>query len=274
MTDPETTVFSKDVADAVFAFTAKAATLPEVKTAVEANHDQNRWWPTTISDPRTRMLIAGWSTRISYAMVNTYASVAARVDELGFDTVTALDDAHLLDLVQPLGLPDARIAYLRSLTAFLRAEQPAALHDDPADELIARFAARVHQASFKVAQCALLYARGYHCGVIPVDSGMVTKLAPALGFTLPSGPAAHEKMRHLLQAAVTDRPAQYRALAEREGYRVTIPKDAAPTWLVHLVLIYTKRAHLNRESGRLCPKRPVCEAILDCKHVRRPQLES
>lgn len=269
MTIATVTVFNKQIADKVAAFTTKVAALPEVKVAVEDNHDQNRWWPTTITDPRTRMLIAGWSTRISYAMVDAYAAVAMRTNALGFDTVAGFDDAHLRDLIRPLGLPEARISYLRSLAIFLGKQDPSNLMSEPTDELIARFAKNVNQASFKVAQCAVLYARGYHCGIIPVDSGMVTKLAPALGLTLPSGPVAHETMRRLLEAAVADRPKVYRDLAQLERYQVTIPDEAAPTWFAHLVLIYAKRTHLNQCSSRLCPERPVCDRIVDCVHLRR-----
>lgn len=44
-------------------FVQRVATLPEVRAAVEANHDDNKWWPTSVEDPRTRMLVAGCSTR-------------------------------------------------------------------------------------------------------------------------------------------------------------------------------------------------------------------
>ena len=40
----------------------------------------------------------------------------------------------------------------------------------------------------------------------PRCSGMVSKLAPALGIDLPTGPVAHEKFRHALEAAVHARP--------------------------------------------------------------------
>jgi hypothetical protein len=262
-----TTVFSSAVAEKVAAFTAKAATLPGVKEAVEANHDENRWWPTSISDPRTRMLIAGWSTRVSYAMVDAYARVAARTDDLGFDAVAALNQEELRELVYPLGLPDARMAYLRSLAAFLDGQSVADLAALPAGQLIFRLAAEVNQASFKVAQCAVLYARGYHCGIIPVDSGMVTKLAPALGLRLPTGPAAHEAMRLLLEAAVADRPGAFRRVAADGDFKITIPEKATPTWFAHLVLIYTKRLYLNRPGPRLCPRRPICPELIDCPHL-------
>ena len=56
----------------------RAAALPDVRAAVEANHDDNRWWPASVPDWRVRMTVAGWSTRVSYAMVSTYAGVVSQ----------------------------------------------------------------------------------------------------------------------------------------------------------------------------------------------------
>jgi hypothetical protein len=251
----------------LFGIVQKIAALQEVRTAVEANHDNNRWWPSSIIDPRIRMIVAGWSTRISYSVVDTYARVVAETNALGFERLVALDDEELVNLVRPLGLPVARIGYLRSLESFLAYEQNNMLDADP-DSIIRRFAARVHHASFKVAQCAVLYARGYHCGIIPVDSGMVTKLGPALGVALPHGSVAHETLRKLLQRCVTDRARDYRELIERYGYRINIPAAAEPTWWMHLVLIYFKRLHLNRPGTSVCQRRPLCIDVIDCMHTQ------
>lgn len=263
------TVFSPGVSRRVLEVVARAATLPEVRVEVEANHDDNRWWPATINDPRMRMLAAGWSTRVSYIMVKTYARVIAHADSLGFDQLVAASDEELRGWVRPIGLPTTRITYLTSLAAFLDrlAAEGVDIRSGRADEMISLFVAEVDQASFKVAQCAVLYARGYHCGIIPVDSGMVTKLAPAVGISLSGGPIAHEEMRLLLQDCVADRAEDYLRLAKRHA--VTIPPGAAPTWWVHLVLIYFKRLFLNRPSPRLCALRPVCAQAVDCPHPRR-----
>lgn len=262
-------VVTSVLSDRVLGVVARVAALPDVRAEVEANHDDNRWWPRHITDPRMRMLVAGWSSRVSYAMVDTYARVVADATILGFDTLAELSDGQLTELVRPIGLPAARIRYLRSLVNFL--DRLAEEGSDPGtvdpDVLINRFAADVRQASFKVAQCAVLYARGYHCGVIPVDSGMVTRLAPVLGLALPSGPVAHERMRTALQACVRDRPEEYRRVADQ--HTVTIPDTVAPTWWAHLVLIYFKRRYLNRPGRRLCTARPVCRQVVDCPHTQR-----
>ena len=260
------TGYTPELADRLRAFVTSAATQPDVQAAVEANHDDNRWWPAYVQDWRIRMAVAGWSSRVSYAMVSTYAGVVARADTLGWDMLSTLDDESLARLVRPIGLPSARIRYLRSLARFIdRAGVPGIdLATAPPDELIASFSAEVNGAGYNTAQCAVLYARGYHCGVIPVDSGMVTRLAPLLGITLTAGTAAYEHLRKLLQAAVTAHADAYRDLAARLGYQLTIPPGAPPTWFAHLVLIYFKRLYLNRPAPQLCPRRPVCPALLEC----------
>lgn len=263
-----TTELTPELAASVYGAVRRISALADVKAAVEANHDENRWWPTTVADPRMRMAVAGWSTRVSYAMVDTYARVVNHADALGFEKLADSTNADLARLVGPLGLVTARIGYLRSLSRFL--EDLAAEGLDPlgcdTDALIGQFASKVSYASYKVAQCAVLYSRGYHCGIIPVDSGMVTKLAPALGIHLPSGAVAHERMRALLQACLHDRATDYRRLVGEHGYAVSVPADAAPSWWLHLVLIYFKRLHLNRPGPRLCPRRPLCDQIIDCGH--------
>lgn len=258
-----------ELAERIYQLVARAASEPDVRAAVEANHDDNRWWPDSVSDWRVRMTVAGWSTRVSYSMIGTYSGVVSRADSLGWDGLTAMDDCEVTALVHPLGLAASRVGYLRSLAGFL-AHASASGTDLPgmnADELVGLFAASIRGAGYKVAQCATLYARGYHCGIIPVDSGMVSNLAPFLGVRLNTGPIAHEQFRQLLQASTTTMASRYRDLAARLGYQVRIPDDADPTWLVHLVLIYFKRLYLNRPGPRLCQLLPACDAFLDCECV-------
>ncbi|MGX9225926.1 hypothetical protein ACWV95_05540 [Streptomyces albus] len=118
MTAVRTTVTPQEI-QRVHRLVARAAALPDVRTEVEANHDENTWWPTTITDPRVRMLAAGWSTRVSYRMVTTYAGVIRAADALGFDVLVTASDAELAELVRPLGLMQTRIDYLRSLAELL-----------------------------------------------------------------------------------------------------------------------------------------------------------
>ncbi|MEU3597145.1 hypothetical protein ABZ714_00175 [Streptomyces sp. NPDC006798] len=259
-------------AERVFHLVRRAAGLSDVKAEVEANHDDNRWWPTSITDPRVRMAVAGWSSRVSYRMIGTYSRVVGEAVSTGFDGLVAASDDELAEFLTPLGLVGSRVRYFRSLTnLLLRWEEESidpTVEGADCDALIAAFAQEVRGASYKVAQCALLYARGYHCGVIPVDSGMVTKLAPALGIDLPSGPIAHERFRYLLEAVTVERADDLRSLAHGSEYAVSIPEASVPSWWTHLVLIYFKRLYLNGPSPRLCSLRPLCADVVNCPHTR------
>jgi hypothetical protein len=246
---------------------ALAASQDDVKTDVQANHDNNQWWPTWITDYRMRMLVAGWSTRISYNMIGTYAGVVTQSARIGFDTLTTMPDADVAALIQPLGLPAARIGYLRSLTAFLDSRDRDYLLEADATTVIADFAAQVAHASYKVAQCSLLYARGYHCGIIPVDSGMISRLAPALGLSLSAGAIAHEQMRLYLETHA-DAHGDYYTRLRYEQRAVAFPARATPSWWLHLVLIYFKRRYLNQPHPRVCQQRPFCDQVMDCAHSR------
>ncbi|MEV1005028.1 hypothetical protein [Nonomuraea sp. NPDC050202] len=261
-----------ELAPRLYGLVSVVSAQEEVKAAVEANHDNNQWWPLHVDDWRIRMLVAGWSTRVSYAMVDVYAEVVKKADAYGWDALIGFQDSEVVELVRPLGLVDARVRYLRSLETFVaasevRGRRPLAM---PVGEFIEDFVAEVNGASYKVAQCAALYARGYHCGIIPVDSGMVGKLAPLLGIQVGGGTFAHERMRLLLEACAAADASRYRDLVTARGYRVTIPDQVTPRWWLHLVLIYFKRLFLNPPaSPRVCANRPVCSAVLDCDHSPR-----
>jgi hypothetical protein len=234
--------------DRLFRLMSKVARLPDVRDEVKENYYDNRWWPLAIQDWRLRMLLAGWSIRVSYNMIAAYRRVVESVALLGYRRLAESTDTELRDLVHPIGLHDARVAYFRSLTAFIdeaesRGQSPFKLSND---ELISLIACDVRGASYKVAQCATLYTRGYHCGVIPVDSGMVSKLGPVLGLQLTRRSVAHEHMRRHLEALISSEAPSYRSLAGRTGYAdLELPATAAPTWWAHLVLIYFKRLYCN-----------------------------
>ena len=223
--------YTSALAGRVYELVAAAAAQPDVKAAVEANHDDNRWWPLFVSDWRVRMTVAGWSTRVSYAMIGTYADVVTRADARGWTELAQMDDTSLSAMVRPLGLTAARVGYLKSLAEFIGTSSLSTgdLGVTHPEDLIGPFAANVYGAGYKVAQCAALYAGGYHCGIIPVDSGMVTRLAPFLGIKLVSGPIAHEQFRQVLQACTAARADAYRDLVSRLGYDICIPDDADPT---------------------------------------------
>jgi hypothetical protein len=43
-------VLSPELAERVYSLVARAARQPDVQAAVEANHDDNRWWPLSVTD--------------------------------------------------------------------------------------------------------------------------------------------------------------------------------------------------------------------------------
>ena len=231
------------------------AELPDVREEVFRNHDDNQWWPRSVEDWRLRMVLAGWSTRVSYTMISTYQSVVSQAAGIGYERLCRLGDERLYDLVGSLGLFSARKQYLQSLRCFIDTldtdSEPLAL---PNDTLISRMAKEVKGAGYKVAQCAVLYAKGYHCGILPVDSGMKDMLGPCLGLQLPRSSIAHEVMRKHVERLLNDAAERTCDLARNTGYAdLDLPADAAPIWWAHLVLINFKRHYCNRRSPADCP---------------------
>lgn len=221
---------------------------PGVAAEVEKNYSNNLWWPVNVSDWRTRMLVAGWSTRVSYAHIRHYQGVVESVREMEWGRLIALSDAEVEALVRPLGLPVARLTYFRSLARYVSGIQlDSWLRREHAD-VIEEFAQTVEGAGYKVAQCAVLYAKGYHCGVIPIDSGMVEMLDPIVPFRLPTGAAAHEVVRQWLEPLVDVAAAAIRGIAADAGFH-DLSTEGSPTWWTHLVLIYYKRLCWNRRKA-------------------------
>jgi thymidylate kinase len=232
---------------------AECAKLPDVRLEVLQNYDDNRWWPIKVKDWRLKMLLAGWSTRISYSMVSSYRAVVDACDQLGYQAVVALSSSDLELLIGSLGLFASRKAYRDSLAKFLDGEEARDLMTLSNDTIIEQIARNVDGAGYKVAQCATLYAKGYHCGVFPVDSGMKDILAPCLGIRLPSGAIGHEIMRRQIQEVLEESPECYHALRCQTGYsHLVMPNNSTPTWWAHLVLIYFKRLYCNTGLPEWC----------------------
>lgn len=234
------------------------ANLPEVRREVFKNHDNNQWWPANIEDWRLRMLVAGWSTRVSYNMISTYKQVVSVVNKIGYDNLCTMSDTDMQKLIGPLGLFNARIQYFKSFRKFVKEWEgkTESLLEMSNDDFIELFMRKVKGASYNVAQCAALYGKGYHCGIFPVDSGMKDMLGPCLGLHLPRGPAGYEVMRKHIEKMITSHFLEYYNLALETGYRdLALPKKEAPIWWAHLILIYFKRLYCNRRNSRTCPLR-------------------
>lgn len=223
-----------------------------VRMEVIKNHDNNLWWPTKVTDGRLRLLIAGLSTRISYNMISTYIRVISNLIQYEYYDIEMMDDSEISSIISPLGLINTRITYLRSMITFNK-NYFDSIDDYSNDDLIALISASVKGASYKVAQCCVLYLRGYYCGVMPVDSGMKDVLLPCLGFQEQKASIGHEKLRKELEYLVND--LDLTELVNANGYKglITIPNDKPLTWWAHLVLIYYKRYFCNKHKPNLCP---------------------
>lgn len=223
-----------------------------VKAEVVKNHDNNLWWPTDITDKRMRLLIAGLSTRISYNMITTYQQVLTNLNKHSYEEIIIMDDECLSEIVSPLGLLNARMTYIKSMINFIENFYNE-LDKYSNEKLIELISKNVHGASYKVAQCCVLYLRGYYCGVMPVDSGMKDILLPCIGFTKRNGGIAHEILRKELEEIV--KKLDLESIVNKNGYSelITIPKNTPFTWWSHLVLIYFKRFYCNKHKPDLCP---------------------
>jgi endonuclease III-like uncharacterized protein len=232
--------------------------LDDVNQAVHKNHDDNLWWPLSVDDWRLRMLIAGWSTRISYNMIKTYQKMVNNVTQLGYETLCNMSDSELKEIIGSLGLFDTRKKYFLSLNDFINYSKDfeIMLKTQSNDELISLVANNVKGASYKVAQCAILYAKGYNCGIFPVDSGMKDLLGPCMGIDLPNGLIAHDIMRKQLELQLNHISGDLQKIIIHNGYSdLTIQPNSTPIWWAHLVLIYFKRFYCNKKFPSHCPLR-------------------
>lgn len=233
--------------NAFLAVVRDCAACEDVRAEVQANYAENRWWPTSIADWRVRMLIAGWSTRVSYNHIAHYQGVVRAVSEIGWEKLVAHDDETILAIVAPLGLGASRIKYLRSLAVFVdNSDGEARVFQRSNDDAIEDFQSMVEGAGYKVAQCAVLYAKGYHCGIIPIDSGMAEMLTPLIPQQLPTGPIRHEIIRKWMERAAVAASSELHDLAGETDTYLGIDRQTPPTWWVHLLLIYYKRLYWNR----------------------------
>ena len=237
----------------VYSLVSCAARQPDVRAVVEANHDDNRWWPLSVADWRVRMAAAGWSTRVSYSMISTYADVVRHADSLGWSGLTALDDKALATARPPAG-PDQLPGQLPALAGRVRQPRGGGRHrpglhapgrTDPRAR-DGRPRCRVQGRPVRGPVRARLPLRHHPGGLRHGQQARAVSRRPAR-----PGPDAHEQLRHLLQDCTSAMPDRYRELASALGYRVHIPPDADPAWFVHLVLIYFKRLYPAARTAAL-----------------------
>lgn len=227
------------------------SSMPNVKEDIFKNHDNNMWWPLEVEDYRKRLLIAGLSTRISYNMINSYRKVIDELNSYSYDEIRNMPEEELINIIKGLGLSNTRYKYLNSMIKFIDSYEKE-LQEKSDDELIKLIADNVNGASYKVAQCCVLYMRGYYCGIMPVDSGMKDVELPCMGFDEYKNAIGHDILRKQLQELVKDN--DMTDIIEENGYdSLNIPDYQNATWWAHLVLIYFKRHYCNKHNPGECP---------------------
>jgi len=236
-----------------------AASDPGVKSDVLDNYWENKWWPLTVDDWRLRILFAGLSTRVSYRGIKTYQNVRDVLTNMGFHKLSQLNQNEYSMLVKPLGLTKTRWEYWKSVKEFVgkfpdAITEPEDLRILSNDDLIKLIKSKIHGAGYKVAQCCVLYIRGYHCGIIPIDSGLKDMLGPCLGFKTNKSAMGNEIMRNHVEQL--SKELDFQTLWEDTGYPqigkswISINPN---TWWVHLALIYFKRRYCNLKDSTKCP---------------------
>lgn len=242
------------------------ASQPDVMNAVIKSHDENPWWPMSITDWRMRMIVAGLSTRVSFRMLHIYKNVIAEFSKLTYEDVKKSSDDVLMQILKPLGLVNNRLKFLRSMVEYLsRYNTDEEFFTKTDTQIINDINNFVDGASFKVGQCCVLYARGYYCGIMPVDSGMKDMLAPCLGLKTGRRPIDHETVR--LQMEKIAKSYDWLPIAKELGYdkHIKLPEDIPLTWWLHLVLINYKRYFCNNRKPESCPLLKICNLNKGCQ---------
>ena len=157
--------------------------------------------PLDINDYSKKLLIAVLSTRISYNMKIINKSVIKKIDSFTYEQLSIMNDEEIISIIKPLGLCKTRLGYIKSMMSFIN-EYEHHILELSNDELIELLANNVHGASYKVAQCCVLYVKNYHCDVMPVDSGLKDMTLPCIGFSKHKDGIGHEYARKEIESIV------------------------------------------------------------------------
>ena len=235
----------------------------EVRNAVKKNHNNNLWWPLEVEDYRKRLLIAGLSTRISYNMIDSYRKVINDLNSYTYDEIKNMTEDEIINIIKGLGLSNTRYKYLSSMIDFIE-KYDNEIKTLSNDELIKLIANNVSGASYKVAQCCVLYIKGYYSGIMPVDSGMKDVELPCLGFEQYKNALGHDILRKELETIVKDNNME--EIIKQNGYEeLKVENYDNATWFCHLVLIYYKRYFCNKHNPEICPLRDYVEVKCKCR---------
>ena len=217
----------------------------QVQNEVKKNFENNLWWPNTVEDKDMRLIIAGLSTRVSYAMIHSYIKVIQQIEYMTFDEFVTLSKKKKTEILKPLGLINSRINYVDSMAQFIKDNPNMDRFSD--DEFMKKVSKNVKGASYKVAQCALLYRRGYPNEIMPVDSGLKDVMLPCIGYPKQKAGYGHEIARKLLEKDI----GQINKLNFIENNKMNITAYQF-NWWAHLSLIYYKRACCNKKKLTAC----------------------
>lgn len=227
------------------------SSLDDVKVDVVKNYENNLWWPLDIDDYRKRLLIAGLSTRISYFMINSYRNVIKNLNYFTYNEIKNMTEKKIVNIIKPLGLNNTRYKYIRSMINFIE-NNKSNINKLNINKLIELISRNVDGASYKVAQCCVLYMKGYHCGVMPVDSGMKNIFLPCIGFKEYNSAIGHNILRKKLEKLI--KGLDLEKIIKKNRYNdLNFNVYTNATWWSHLVLIYFKRHYCNKHKPKNCP---------------------
>lgn len=213
-----------------------------------------------------RLIIAGLSTRVSYAMINTYVKVIRQLENMSIDEFFSLSQERKTEILKPLGLIKNRLTYVNSMLQFIK-DNPNM--DELSDEqFLEKVNHDVKGASYKVAQCALLYRRGYPNDIMPVDSGMKDVMLPCLGYPKQKAGVGHEIARKLLEKDIAQINIQ-QFISKNE---LDISENQF-SWWAHLSLIYYKPACCNKKNLDTCTLACVKDLELKYSCVTRERVD-
>jgi len=243
---------SMSIRKIIFEMASQSETLREV----EKNFFNNTWWPLDIEDYRKRMIIAGLSSRISYNMINKYNEVCRALDSYTFEELYQMQDKKIIKIIKPLGLANTRIKFLKTMCEYLISRTKKEIFEANEEVIIEDIVQNVHGASYKVAQCCLLYAKSYFCGIFPIDSGMKDVLLPCLGFNQYGPGKGHEQLRKEITKTILKDLDNFTEELEIR-YPIFLSNNSNSKadiviWWSHLVMIYFKRVNCNKKRGTSC----------------------
>lgn len=217
----------------------------ELQNEVNKNFSNNLWWPRDVDDKRLRLIIAGLSTRVSYSMIESYRKVIHNLISIGFDKFKEFSNDEKINIIKPLGLSSTRLKYINSMYNFIENHKNLDILEEC--DFIKLINGEVIGASYKVAQCCLLYYKGYPNSIMPVDSGMKDVLLPCLGYKKQKSGIGHEYARQSLEKDVAI--INKRKFIDQNGLNIN---EKEFNWWAHLSLIYYKRKYCNKKN-QLCP---------------------